>query len=90
MIVGAEKQREMIKNDPTLAKYLKKHNVRGSVIEQPHDSSESRRSLNVSTLSSKTQVYTSTDKTHQLGPMKEYQPPSAKKLTSSNKKVVNK
>jgi hypothetical protein len=55
MIMGADKQKEMIMKDPSLAKYLKKHNVRASAIEQPKDSSESRQSLNVSTVSNKTQ-----------------------------------
>ena len=89
MIMGAEKQKEMIMKDPSLAKYLKKHNVRGSAIQQPKDSSESRQSLNVSTVSNKTQVFTSsTGKSQQLGSLKNYEPQSAKKSAASKKKVV--
>jgi hypothetical protein len=33
MIMGAEKQKEMLLKDPSLAKYLKKYNVRGSAIQ---------------------------------------------------------
>jgi len=37
----------MIRNDPSLAKYLKKHNVRAVGFE-PKDSNDSRKSLNTS------------------------------------------
>jgi len=87
--MGADKQKEMIMKDPSLAKYLKKHNVRGSAIHQPKDSSESRQSLNVSTVSNKTQVFTSsTGKSQQLGALKNYEPQSEKKSTASKKKVA--
>jgi hypothetical protein len=33
MIMGADKQKEMLLKDPSLAKYLKKHNVKESAIQ---------------------------------------------------------
>jgi hypothetical protein len=58
-VFGGEKREELAKLDPSIAKYLKKHGVVQA--EQPKDSSESRRSLNVSAMSTKTQVYKPTD-----------------------------